>query len=475
MTHFTVDAQTSRRAVCDELDKFQLFSAVSAKIEGNAITLYEVGLGERLRRALASLTGRRDQAAEDSRTALGRLARINPAIGKALGTAISDKADWSASELKGKLKVAAQKLGPSQYEGKWTVKHDGATVGVELGLANANGDQIMADARIQWMMPDARSGDANLRTPIADFADAETGEPPPVQTISLRVNPPDLGAESIRERYRSAIERCRGHVVIEPIPDLQLQHPKDRAMQGKSSDLAIDALLAAIDEVRASPHSRCTAITIAAGRVPGLADQVWDRKALRDKLGQEASVARDRATAPAQQAAARPGIHPHAGRSAPVTPGLHFLVNLPLELDAERILVPASMARAQGMTSAGERGLASAPGTGGMQLVGMTEDVADSAALTAHGKVQDRYRALLQGVDGRVVLYPVATDQQSIEEMVRAAWQACEDNRQLAVAFAVPDRGLQRLVASAWEAVIAEQDSPDLDEDDLPTAQWKEV
>ncbi len=71
------------------------------------------------------------------------------------------------------------------------------------------------------------------------------------------------------------------------------------------------------------------------------------------------------------------------------------------------------------------------------------------------------------------MLYPIATDQQSIKEMVRAAWQACEANPRLAVAFAIPEPGLQRLVAAAWEAVIAEQDNPDLDEDDLPTAEWK--
>lgn len=472
MTHFKVDAQTSRRSVCDQLDKFRLFSAVGAKIEGNDITLYEVGLGERLRRGLANLTGKRDQATEDSRAALQQLARLNPAIGKALGTAIRDKTDWSASELRGKLKVAAQKLGPSQYEGKLAVKLDGAIAGIELGLANAKVGQIKADARIQWFTPDNKPGGACYTTLISDVADAATDALPRIQTISLKLNPQDLGTESLRERYRSAIGRCVGHVVIEPIPDLQLQHPDDPAMQGKASDQSISVLLDVIDEIEGRAASALKAITIAAGRAPGLADQVWDCKARRDSAN---DAARPAAQATPQEANLS-GIFPHsAGKQAPATPGLHFLVNLPLELDAERILVPASMARAQGLVPAREGGLAPAPGAGGMQLVGMTEDLADSTALTAHGKMQERYSKLLQGVVGRVVLYPVATDQQSLEEMVLAASQACEDNPQLAVAFAIPESGLQRLVAAACEKVIDALDNPGLDDDDFPVAQWKKA
>ncbi len=57
MTYFKVDAQTSRMSVCDELDKFQPFSAVGGKLTGTVVTLYEVGLGERLRRGLAPAPG----------------------------------------------------------------------------------------------------------------------------------------------------------------------------------------------------------------------------------------------------------------------------------------------------------------------------------------------------------------------------------------------------------------------------------
>ncbi len=472
MTHFNVDAQTSRLSVCDQLDKFHLFSAVGAKIDGTSVTLYEVGLGERLRRALASLTGKLDQATEDSRAALQQLARVNPAIGKALGTAIRDKADWSASELRGKLKVAAQKLGPSRYEGKLAVKLDGATPGIELGLANAKVQQITADARIQWFTPDTKPGGPYYMTPISDVADAATGELPRIRTITLKLNPQGLGAEALGERYRTAIGRCGGHVVIEPIPDLQLQHPEDPAMQGRSSDQSISVLLDVIDEIGENAASALKAITIAAGRAPGLADQVWDCKARRDS----ANVIAPSAARAAPQAANLSGIFPHiAGKQAPATPGLHFLVNLPLELNAERILVPASMARAQGLVPAGESGLAPAPGAGGIQLVGMTEDLADSEVLTAPGKMQARYSKLLQGVVGRVVLYPVATDQQSLVEMVRAVSQACQDNSQLSVVFAIPGSGLQRLVAAAWEKVVEEQDNLDLDDDDFPVAQWKKA
>ncbi len=475
MTHFTVHAQTSRQSVCDELDKFQRFSAVDAKIEGNAVTLYEVGLGERLRRALTSLTGKRDQATEDSRSALQQLARVNPAIGKVLGQAIRDKSNWSASELKGQLKVAAQILEPGQTEGKVAVKLDRATAGVQLGLANAEVQQIEADARIQWLTPDAKPGHAYM-TPIADAADPETGELPRIKTLSLSVNPHDLGGESLKERYRSAIERCGGHVVIEPIPDLQLQHPKDAAMKGKSSDQSIGALLDAIDDIMGKAPRALKAITIAGGRAPGLADQIWDCKAQRESAKAAAPTDAQAAPQAAPQAARRPGIHPHAGRPMPATPGLHFLKNHALELDAERIVVPAPVARSHGLEAASEKDLAPAPGAQGRQVIGMRDDVDAIPLQIASNQAQERYRKLLQGVDGRVVIQPLSFDVSTLEQMMEAARQACIDNPKLSVAFAVPDAKQRDLLATAWTKVRdAALENADLDEldADLQTVKWE--
>ncbi len=472
MTQITVHAQTSRLAVCDGLDKFQRFSAVGAKIEGNAVTLYEVGLGERLRRALTRLTGKRDQATEDSRAALQQLARVNPAIGKVLGQTIRDKTDWSASELKGQLKVAAQILVPGRYEGKVAVKLDRATVGIQLGLANAKVRQVEADARIQWLTPDAASGHAYYMTPILDEADPETGDLPSIKTLSLQLNPQDLSEASLKERYRSAIARCGGHVVIEPIPDLQLQHPNDRSMRGKSSDQSIGALLDAIDDIRGKAPGALKAITIAAGRAPGLADQVWDCKAQRDS----AHAAAPMEVQAAPQAGGQPGIHPHAGRPVPATPGLHFLKNHALELDAERIVVPAPIARAHRMDAASEKGLAPAPGVQGRQVIGMRDDVAVTPLQIDANAMQERYRTLLQGVDGRVVIQPLSFDALTLEQMMEAARQACSDNPKLSVAFAVPDAKQRDLLAAAWIKVRdAALESADLDEldTDLPPATWE--
>ncbi len=472
MTQFTVHAQTSRLSVCDELDKFQVFSAVGAKIEGNAVTLYEVGLGERLRRALSSLTGKRDQATEDSRAALQQLARVNPAIGKVLGQAIRDKTDWSASELRGQLKVAAQILEPGRYEGKVAVKLDRATAGVQLGLANAKVHEVEADARIQWLTPDAEPGQAYYMTPIADYVDPETDELPRISTLSLTVNPQELGAESLKECYRSAIARCGGHVVIEPIPDLQLQHPEDRSMWGKSSSESIGALLDAIDDIMGKAPRALKAITIAAGRAPGLADQVWDCKAQRDS----AKAAAPMPAQAAPQAAPLSGIHPHAGRPVPVTPGLHFLKNHAIELDAERIVVPAPIARAFRLEAASEKDLAPAPGVQGRQVVGMRDDADTTPLRIGSNAVQERYRTLLQGVDGRVVIQPLSFDAASLEQLMEAARQACIDNPKLSVAFAVPDAKQRDLLAAAWTKVRdAALEDADLDEfdDDLPPLKWE--
>lgn len=479
MTHFTVHAQTSRLSVCEELDKFHRFSAVGAKVEGNAVTLYEVGLGERLRRALSSLTGKRDQAAEDSRAALQQLARVNPAIGKVLGQAIRDKTDWSASELKGQLKVGAQILEPGKYEGKVAVKLDRATAGVQLGVANAEVHQIEADVRIQWLTAGAKPGHG-YTTPIDDIADRETGEPPRIGTVSRQVNAQDLGAESLKALYLSAIARCGGHVVIEPIPDLQLQYPKNDAMKGKSSDQSIGALLEAIDDIMGKKSALKT-ITIAAGRTPGLADQIWDCKARRDSAQAATPTAMQttqatQATQAAPSAARQPGIHPHAGQPVPATPGLHFLKNHALYLDAERIIVPELIAHAFDRDAASEKNLAPAPGVQGMQLVGMRDDSDVVPLRIGSNAMQERYRTLLQGVDGRVVIRPLSFEPPILEQMMEAARQACIDNPKLSVAFAVPEAKQRDLLAAAWIKVRdAARENADLDEldDDLPPVTWE--
>lgn len=478
MTHFTVHAQTSRQSVCEELDKFQRFSAVGAKVEGNAVTLYEVGLGERLRRALSSLTGKRDQATEDSRAALQQLARVNPAIGKVLGQAIRDKTDWSASDLKGQLKVAAQTMEPSRFEGKVAVKLDRFTGTVQLGVANAEVQQIEADVRIQWQTRDAKPGQG-YTTPIDDIADRETGELPRIGTVSRQVNAQELGAESLKALYRSAIERCGGHVVIEPIPDLQLQYPKNDAMKGKSSDQSIGALLEAIDDIMGKKPAMTT-ITIAAGRTPGLADQVWDCKARRDsaKAATPTAMQTTRATQAAPSAARQPGIHPHAGQPVPATPGLHFLKNHALYLDAERIIVPELIAHAFERDAASEKNLAPAPGVQGMQLVGMRDDSDVVPLRIGSNAMQERYRTLLQGVDGRVAIRPLSFEPLILEQMMEAARQACIDNPKLSVAFAVPEEKQRDLLAAAWNKVREEaQENAGLDEleDDLPPVKWKRV
>ncbi len=160
----------------------------------------------------------------------------------------------------------------------------------------------------------------------------------------------------------------------------------------------------------------------------------------------------------------------------PATPGLHFLKNHALELDAERIVVPAPIARAHGLASASEKDLAPAPGVQGRQVVGMRDDVGAISLKTGATTMQDRYRTLLQGVDGRVVIQPLSFDALNLEQMMEAARQACIDNPKLSVAFAVPDAKQRDLLAAAWIKVRdAAHENADLDEldADLQTVKWE--
>ncbi len=262
MGQIKVDALTSRSQIQQQLEKFGMFSKVEATLDRSTATtvyLHEVGLMAQVRRLFAPGAAR--EAAQKSRDAMLKLAETHPEVGKLLGLSLLEPRAWSASELRQGLKVGARKLERGADK----------QLGVErpelVAVANARKDAIRADTRIDWSITSANAA-ATANYPRVRADTGKDGKD--VLSVLAFTNPTP---EQREIAYRTAIGNARGHIVLEPLPG--------------SADEDIDCLLRVIEEFRERPGwSERHRLTIAAGGEPGLADRIWDRKAVLDAAAQ---------------------------------------------------------------------------------------------------------------------------------------------------------------------------------------------
>ncbi len=132
---------------------------------------------------------------------------------------------------------------------------------------------------------------------------------------------------------------------------------------------------------------------------------------------------------------------PYGQTFAPRSGGVHFLQDSPLDLNAERIIVPQSIAQMKKLTPVSETGVARFEfAKGKTYLIGMDEPKADqiSSEKFAPGDIKTRYEGLLKGCSGAVVISPLSFEVQALEEMFDASLNACEDQPHLTITFAIP-------------------------------------
>lgn len=284
MRILTIRPDTNRYEVQRDLKHFKAFSAVDAKITGSGeVQLKEVGVFERLKRAIVGNTKREKQSQE----ALLKLAEINPAIRHALGMSVLDQKSWSASELRARLDLPAERLNRSREDGLFHIQKSDP-----LGLANLRAEETDASQAVRWEII-SKSG--NEGGSVSAQSNPEDGR---VCTYSVAAEPKE---DELRKLYadvlQDAINDGYEHIALSPVPDHARAGKFHSISEGAFSDTSIESLLDAIDHARLNPSA--PRVTITTDKIPGLADRIKDID-LRRKLKNSAN------TPPKESVAAMP-------------------------------------------------------------------------------------------------------------------------------------------------------------------------
>ena len=267
MRSLTIDSNSNRYEIQKSLESFGWLSAVDINWTNQKhVELTEVGIFERLRRAITGNT-EREKASQD---ALLKLAEINPAIGAALGTSIAKARTWSASELRTQLELPADRLKKDEAGARFQIPNSDA-----LGLATIRPEESNADLVVRWkIIPkngvDRRSESAEIKAEeknakdnrVIDYAVAEAPKDNELQASYASI-------------LKSATEDGYGHVALSPVPDKAPAGRYDGIHHTAFSDDSIAYLLDAIETMR-STNPSAPRVTITTDRIPGLADRIKD-------------------------------------------------------------------------------------------------------------------------------------------------------------------------------------------------------
>ncbi len=229
-------------------------------------------------------------------------------------------------------------------------------------------------------------------------------------------------AEIMRCISLAAASAATGAVVIEPFADRYV--PKHGQLVRSFSDQALRAQLEAAHE--AMMRNRHLVVSFACND-----DELLQRL--------------QRLASPGLPANCSGMTRSACAREAPSRPGIHYLLNDPLRLNAERIIMPASMLKHTRFRAIPERELPESPGepfdpATGVQLVAM-EDTAEhgqgihGSTETSQAIVRSRYDRLLAGVSGRVVIHPPQSSGAELAAMMSAVHAYCKQHPRVAASI----------------------------------------
>jgi hypothetical protein len=278
-----------------QLKDFSWFSAVDVSVaDRGCIKLTEVDLLERLRR---SLVGNKDRE-KASQDALLKLSEINPAIRLALGASILDEKSWSASELRSKLKLPADRLAKDEVTGKFHIPQDHP-----VALANIRAEESDANLLLRWKIIPKNGADTPPVPGKVNVADKR------VNQFTVAAGPDEAELRKIYlDVLRDAINDDCSHITLSPIPDQIDSDDYDQIFHQAFSDNSIRYLLEAIDSINLS-HPSALRVTITTDRIPGLADKIKDIQSQR-RFGSAANPSADTSVAamPTALKALAPGL-----------------------------------------------------------------------------------------------------------------------------------------------------------------------
>ncbi len=461
-----INKDVSAESIRNELASFGRFARVEVSTEpgvrgGTTLLLRKVGLGERLKRLFQS-SRERQQNIRQSEEALKALLTVQPEFKWLLVGNKGIRHSWNPRELRDYLTPSENQSGraPKAFAGR-------------AGLVDKKVDKIAADCKISWQLgPRLVAGQISIVPPKAQQSHTAIA--------IVRSDEPD--EKEMTAAYANALAHASGHLVMTPIDDVPLEKrmirqtgPDGTAKVGyqSCSDRSIRLLLEAIAQAKGK-DGKLQQVTIAAGdyTAEGLSARIKQQQAILD----------------ARSGPVLPPADPRISkkmRPAPAQAGIHFLKNSAFHLHADRVIVPQSAARENNVPFVTDKDARNTQDTvlSPGQLIAFNDSLIGDLSMLSPAALAGRFRTLLDGVHGTVVISPPICSEDQMQAIMQAVREACGKNRQLSVTFAIDDARLRESVTQAYgRSIVAEEDARllDIDHDDDdehfdPSRLWKTV
>ncbi len=294
-------------------------------------------------------------------------------------------------------------------------------------------------------------------------------ELPATQVIALeRDMVPAIGCAKEKNFFMTHLENLKGRVVIEVGEPSRMREGLMQALEDLSrrpDGLGFDCVLA-------SKHDYALSI---------FKKNLSEEEALKSSINQpkvESNTTIEKAVAPASD---RGKFKPKGNKLAPRSGGVHFMNNPPLDLIADRTIVPASLALASGKEALSAEDMKEIGKLDTGRLISVPDEFTQSPHSLKLDQIKPTFLDILANCSGSVVISPSYDQFDALTALCSAVYQACKKNPLLSVSFAVTDKKMQEnLMKAASNILISPIDERDLDidggdENDLESLslEWK--
>jgi hypothetical protein len=206
-----------------------------------------------------------------------------------------------------------------------------------------------------------------------------------------------------------------------------------------------------------------------------------EEEALKSSINQpkvESNTTIEKAVAPASD---RGKFKPKGNKLAPRSGGVHFMNNPPLDLIADRTIVLASIALANGIDALSSEDMQEIGQLDTGRLISVPDEFIQSPQSLKLDQIKPTFLDILANCSGSVVISPPYDQFDALTELCSAVYQACEKNPLLSVSFAVTDNKVQENLMKAFSKILInpidgrELDIDGGDDDDLVSfpLEWK--
>lgn len=278
----------------------------------------------------------------------------------------------------------------------------------------------------------------------------------------------ETGYAKEKKFFMAHLENLKGKVVIEI---------GDRTSMTKGLIEALEELSKrpeglGFDCVLASKHDYALSI---------LKKNLSEEEVLKSSINQstvESNTTIEKAVFPASD---RGKFKPKGNKLAPRSGGVHFMNNPPLDLVADRTIVPKSVASASGNDALSVEDMKEIGKLDTGRLISIPDEFTQSPQILKLEQIKPKFLDILANCSGSVVISPPYDQVEALSELCSAVYQACEENPLLSVSFAVADKKVQEhLMKAASNILISriderERDIDDSDDGDLESfsMKWK--